>query len=281
MTSENELGIHELDLNTIHPLSVSDTKQGAKYIAIGTSGSGKSSVVKALIYSKKDITPVGHIFSGTEDSNGFFGEFFPSTFIFRADDLQSFIDLKTKDPMAYQQNPVVRFKERQKIAVQYLEPKEQNPWALEVWDDCTADTKFLKRPIVSDIYKNGRHWRMLHISTYQYCMDLPTNVRENINGVFILNGGNAKTVEKIYNNYVEASIDKAEFNDALATIAQDYTALYINKKSKSGKIDDSLLYYRADLEKIPPSWKFGCKSFWDFHYARGMMGPQDNFSVGG
>ena len=75
-------------------------------------------------------------------------------------------------------------------------------------------------------------------------------------------------------------MEKSEFFQALDEVAKDFTALYINKKCTSGKIVDALLYYKANLDAIPKEWKFGSKSFWDFHYARGMA-PKGEFDISG
>jgi ABC-type uncharacterized transport system fused permease/ATPase subunit len=76
------VGIKELDLNTLYPQHPLDLKNGSKYVMIGKPGSGKSQIIKSLLYAKKHIFPVGSFWSGTEeDGNVFFGNFAPDTFI--------------------------------------------------------------------------------------------------------------------------------------------------------------------------------------------------------
>lgn len=258
----DELPIRELDLNTIHPLNVKDTKNGAKYIVIGAPGTGKSTIIKDIIYSKKHITPVGHIFSGTEDSNSFFSDFFNPNFIFTADDMMKY--LEKRDILLKPNNPVVMFKKRQQLASKFLEPINYNPWALEVFDDCTSDSKYFKKDIFQDLYKNGRHWRMLHISSFQFCLDLPTSIRTNINGAFIMKEGNPKMRERLFDNYSDGGMDKYEFNYIMDSLTDNYCSMYVNKKAKSNKVDETILFYKANPSRIPKDWKFGCKEFRDW-----------------
>ena len=256
-TDENTLYINELDINTLKPEHSKDYKNGCKLVIIGAPGTGKSTIIKSIIYSKKHILAVGQVFSGTEDSNGFFGEFFPESFIYNG--------LDTSDL-----TPLENFKKRQKIARQYIEPTGGYPWALNVIDDCTYDTAFLKKPIIKELQKNGRHWAMLHILSLQYCLDIKPEIRVNINGVFILRESRLDIRKKLYENYGGCIPSFDMFCQIMDALTTDYTAIYINNMSVSNKIEDNVFYYKANPNAIPKDWKFGCKEFWQFHNERYM-----------
>jgi GTPase SAR1 family protein len=254
---ENTLYINELDINTLKPEHSKDYKNGCKLVIIGAPGTGKSTIIKSIIYSKKHILAVGQVFSGTEDSNGFFGEFFPESFIYNGLD-------------ASELTPLDNFKKRQKIARQYIEPIGGYSWALNVIDDCTYDTAFLKKPIYRDLLKNGRHYSMLHILSLQYCLDIKPDIRVNINGVFILRESRLDIRKKLYENYGGCIPSLDMFCQIMDALTTDYTALYINNMSTSNKIEDNVFYYKANPNAIPKDWKFGCKEFWQFHNERYM-----------
>ena len=129
--SSRKVHIKELDLASLSPLHVNDTKGGSKYVIIGRPGTGKSTLIEAIMYAKKHIIPVMTVYSGTEDSNGFFSKRIPSTFIRNGLDIG---DLSS----------VENFKKRQKIARKFLEPRGDNPWSFFIMDDCSSDPKFLK-----------------------------------------------------------------------------------------------------------------------------------------
>lgn len=249
------IGIKELDLSSISPLHPQDVKGGAKYIVCGKPGTGKSSLIKSILYAKKHIFPTGKVHSGTEDSNGFFGEIMPSTFIengLNVDDLSS----------------LENFKKRQKYAKQYLESRGDNPWSFFIIDDCSSNKKIFKKPIYQELFKNGRHWRQLHILSLQYSLDIPPEIRVCIDGVFILREANPGMRKKLYENYGSCVDSFADWCDLMDQLTDDYCALFINNKTTSNNIEDCIFYYKADPENIPRDWKIGCREYWDFHYDR-------------
>ena len=207
---------------------------------------GKSTLISSLLYSKKDIYPCGIVFSGTEDSNGFYKKTFPSTFVFNKYDeiqLESFI-------------------KRQKISKKYVD----NPWALCLLDDCTDTPSIFNKPLQQGIFKNSRHWKMWYILSLQYCMDIKPVIRTNVDGTFILREPNLKNRKSLWENYAGIIPDFSQFCTILDCITDDFTALYIHNSTKSNKLEDCLFWYKA--EKPPDSFKFGCPEFWEFHYSR-------------
>ena len=128
--SPTKLNIKELNLELIQPNSKTymDPEQGGtKTVVIGKPGTGKSTLIAALLYAKKHIYPAGVVFSGTEDSNGFYKRMIPSTFIFNK----------------YDESQLESFIKRQKIAKKHL----AIPWAVCLLDDCTDTPAIFNKPL--------------------------------------------------------------------------------------------------------------------------------------
>jgi intein/homing endonuclease len=209
---------------------------------------GKSTIIADILASKSHIVPVAQIFSGTEDSNHFFSEKFPGVCVYNKLDLDA----------------IENFITRQKIAKSYL----PNPWAFQIIDDCTDDPKILKRPIFQSYYKLGRHWKMIHILSLQYCLDIQPNIRANIDYTFILRESSKRFRKSLWENYASAIDNLDDFCDIMDGITEDYTALVINNRIQSNKLEDCVFWYKAKKDRLPPNWKFGHPSAWQFHLTR-------------
>jgi hypothetical protein len=207
---------------------------------------GKTTLIKSLLYAKKNIYPVGIAMSGTEESNGSYREIFPSSFVYNN----------------YNEDQVKSFIKRQKIAKQHL----PNPWAVILLDDCTDDPKLFNKPLQQGMYKRGRHWKMWYILSLQYCMDVRPVIRTNVDGTFILRENNLKNRKSLWENYAGIIPDFGMFCDIMDQLTDDYTALYIHNATQSNKLEDCLFWYKAT--PCPKDFKFGSPDYWKFHEAR-------------
>jgi intein/homing endonuclease len=220
---------------------------------------GKSTIIADIIASKSHIIPVAQVFSGTEDSNHFYQEKIPGVCIFNKLDLSA----------------IEQFVVRQKAAKQYLE----NPWAMQIIDDCTDDPKIFKKPIFQSYYKNGRHWKMLHILSLQYGLDIPPAIRTNIDYTFILRESNLSNREKLHKNFASCIDSLSEFNQIMDAVTEDYTALVICNRVQSNKVEDCVFWYKADPNRLPRNWKFGHQTFWEHHHERADPNYRDPLSL--
>lgn len=249
MNSPTSVRIKELNLDLIQPSTqdfMNPRQGGSKIVVIGKPGTGKTTLITSLLYAKKHIIPVGMVTSGTEDSNGHYGKMFPSTFVFNK----------------YDEDNMLKFKHRQKIAKKHLE----NPWAVNLLDDCTDKPAIFRSPVQQDYYKNGRHWKMLYIVSLQYCMDVLPVIRTTVDGTFILRETNLKNRKALYENYAGIIPDFSLFCDIMDQITDDYTALYIHNATMENDWRKCVFWYKA--RPAPDGFKFGCPDYWSFHFDR-------------
>lgn len=248
--NNNDIKIKELDLDVIVPniQNMNDYDQGgSKIVVIGKPKSGKSYLIRDLLYSKKHIFSTGLVINGTEDSNHFYSNMFPDTFIFEQMD----------------ENIIKNFKRRQRLAKQLI---TENPWSVLILDDCMDKTGIFKTNLFQDVFKNGRHWKMLLIMSMQYSMDIPPNLRVCIDGTFIFREANLKYRKSIYENYCGIIPDFKLFCDIMDEITNDYTALYIHNNTNTNDWKECVFWYKA--KKVPEDFKFGSQDYWEFHKVR-------------
>jgi hypothetical protein len=249
--SSGSLELKKFDMKSI----VFDAKdiEGAKgpvIVMIGRRDTGKSVLVKDLLYFHQDI-PIGAVISGTEASNGFYSELVPKLFIH--DEYNSVI--------------IENILRRQKAVLKQMKKEQEtfkkssiDPRTFVILDDCLYDDKWTRDKLMRLLFMNGRHWKIMLIITMQYPLGIPPNLRTNIDYVFILReniGGNRK---RIYTNYASMFPTFEAFCSVLDSCTENYECLVINNNSKSNRLQDQIFWYKAEKR---PNFKMGAKQFWE------------------
>jgi hypothetical protein len=176
-------------------------------IVIGTRGKGKSWVARALMHAVRKIR-TGIVVSGTEEGNDFYSGFVPSAFV------------HTELRMCLLKNIVDRQRHKP--------DKTPDDDVLVVLDDCMYDRAFTRDTVMRGIFMNGRHWKVMLIVTMQYCMDLPVNLRANIDYVFLMRETNPAVVERLYKNFGGGFASLPVFTEALKMCTVDHGAMVVD-----------------------------------------------------
>jgi hypothetical protein len=217
-----------------------------------THNSGKSFLIKSLLYEKNHIFPVGIVMNGTEDSNHFYAGttenpgMFPPAFVYNHLDKEKLQDVTKRQVLAKNHLP--------------------NPWAAVVLDDLMDDPKLFNDPILAGWFKNGRHWKGLFILGLQYCLDIRPAIRVNIDGTFIFREANIKFRKLLWENFSSIVPDFTVFCTLMDELTDDNTALFIHNATTSNKIEDCVFWYKA--KPVPKDFRFGCQDYWDYNNER-------------
>jgi GTPase SAR1 family protein len=244
---EDEDDIKEFNFDMINPNSITFNQGGSKIIVVGKPGTGKSTLLKSLLYNKRNLITVGCILSGSESANNFYSQFFPPLFIYNE----------------YSEDAIALFRQRQLLAIKHLEEQQ---WAVLIVDDCCDNVTVFKKPLQQDMFKNGRHYKMLYILSLQYVLDIPPAIRTNVDGVFIFRETNIETLKKIYTNFAGIIPTFEKFKELMIKYTENYSALYINNSIQSNKWQDCVFWFRAT--PAPEDFKFGSREMWFFNNTR-------------
>ena len=227
-----------------------DENKGPVVVLIGRRDTGKSFLVRDLLYHHQDI-PIGTVISGTEAGNGFFAEHVPKLFIH--DEYQSAI--------------IENILKRQKTVLKQIKKEMEaykrtniDPRAFVILDDCLYDNKWTKDKLMRLLFMNGRHWKIMLIITMQYPLGIPPNLRTNIDYVFILREPYIANRKRICENYAGMFPTFESFCQVMDQCTENFECLVIDNNAKSNKLQDQIYWYKAQNHS---NFKLGSKEFWE------------------
>jgi len=229
-----------------------DENKGPVIVLIGRRDTGKSYLVRDLLYHHRDI-PIGTVISGTEAGNGFYASHIPKLFIH--DEYSSGII----ENILKRQKSVMKEVNKQ---IQMYKSSKIDPRTFVILDDCLYDNTWAKDKLMRLLFMNGRHWKVLLILTMQYPLGIQPNLRTNIDYVFILREPYIANRKRIYENYAGMFPTFESFCQVMDQCTENYECLVIDNNVKSNKLSEQIFWYKAD-STIRHDFKLGAKEFWE------------------
>tara|TARA_B100000941_G_C28427836_1_gene512489 strand:+ start:158 stop:994 length:837 start_codon:yes stop_codon:yes gene_type:complete len=224
--------------------------QGPVVVLIGRRDTGKSYLVRDLLYYHQDI-PIGTVISGTEAGNGFYGAHVPKLFIH--DEYNTAII----ENILKRQRTVLK---QVKKEIELYKKSNIDSRAFCILDDCLFDSSWTKDKMMRLLFMNGRHWKIMLIITMQYPLGIPPNLRTNIDYVFILREPYISNRKRIWENYAGMFPTFESFCQVMDQCTENYECLVVNNNAKSNKLQDQIFWYKADPHG---PFKLGAKEFWE------------------
>jgi hypothetical protein len=227
-----------------------DENKGPVIVLIGRRDTGKTYLVRDLLYYHQDI-PIGTVISGTEAGNGFYAEHVPKLFIH--DEYNTAI---IENILKRQKTVMKQIKKE----VEVYKKSNIDPRAFVILDDCLYDGSWTKDKMMRLLFMNGRHWKVMLVITMQYPLGIPPNLRTNIDYVFILREPYIANRRRIYENYAGMFPTFESFCQVMDQCTENYECLVINNNAKSNKLHDQIFWYKAQQHG---PFKLGSKEFWE------------------
>tara|TARA_A100001011_G_C14295973_1_gene838439 strand:- start:2005 stop:2838 length:834 start_codon:yes stop_codon:yes gene_type:complete len=238
--------------------------QGPVIVLIGRRDTGKSFLVRDLLYYHQDI-PIGTVISGTEAGNGFYGKIVPKLFIH--DEYNAAI--------------IENILKRQKIVLKQMKKEVEaynrssiDPRAFVILDDCLYDNSWAREKLMRLLFMNGRHWKIMLVITMQYPLGVPPNLRTNIDYTFILREPYLTNRKRIYENYAGMFTTFESFCQVMDQCTENYECLVISNNAKSNKLEDQIFWYKASAHG---AFKLGSKEFWELSKNLGSDDEEEDY----
>ena len=225
--------------------------KGPVIVLIGRRDTGKSFLVKDLLYHHQDI-PVGTVISGTEAGNHFYENMVPPRFIHDEYDVSIIQQLMLRQRQVLEQ---MRDEQRATGRASRFDPR-----AFLIMDDCLYDDAWARDKLVRMMFMNGRHWKLMVVITMQYPLGIPPNLRTNVDYVFILRETYMSNKRRIYENYAGMFPTFDSFVQVMEQCTENYECLVINNNVKSNKLTDQVFWYKAEPHA---DYRLGSRDYWE------------------
>lgn len=243
--------IKKFNIETIRERCEIDSRKSPMIVVIGKKDTGKSFLVKDILYNCESCFPVGTVISGTEVANEFFQHMVPSKLIH--DKYKPEIVMNTiKRQLAVKTH---RNEEKRKSGGD----SNADPRAFLILDDCLYDATWIREESTRYVFMNGRHIDLMTIITMQYPLGITPNLRTNVDFIFILRETMINNRKRIYDNYAGMFPTFEMFCQFMDQCTENYECLVICNGVSSNKLEDQVFWYKASDH---PPFKMCDDSLW-------------------
>lgn len=229
--------LKQFNMNMIKERCEIDSRKSPMIVIIGKKDTGKSFLVRDILFETQSCFPVGTVISGTEVANEFFQHMVPSKFIH--DKYSPEIIMRViKRQMNVKQN-------RNRDKTTRGGSSSMDPRAFLILDDCLYDSTWIKEESTRYVFMNGRHIDMLTMITMQYPLGITPNLRTNVDFVFILRENILGNRRRIYENYAGMFPTFDMFCTFMDQCTENFECLVICNNVNSNKLEDQVFWYKA------------------------------------
>lgn len=229
-----------------------DSRKSPMMVIIGKKDTGKSFLVRDILFSTRSHFPVGTVISATEIANEFFQNMVPSKFIhdkYNPEIVQRVIQRQANMKQKRNHDKTARG------GSSTIDPR-----AFLILDDCLYDAKsWINEESTRFVFMNGRHIDMMTIITMQYPLGITPNLRTNVDFIFILRENILGNRRRIYENYAGMFPTFDMFCSFMDQCTENYEGLVICNNVSSNKLEDQVFWYKATDH---PPFKLCDPSLW-------------------
>jgi hypothetical protein len=214
-----------------------DSRKSPMIVVIGKKDTGKSFLVRDILFNTQHCFPIGTVISGTEVANEFFQHMVPSKFIhdkYRPEIIMNVI----KRQLNVKQN-------RNKDKLSKGGSSSIDPRAFLILDDCLYDNSWIQQDSTRYVFMNGRHIDLTTMITMQYPLGVTPNLRTNIDFIFILRETMIGNRKRIYENYAGMFPTFDMFCQFMDSCTNNYECLVICNGIQSNRLEDQVFWYKA------------------------------------
>jgi hypothetical protein len=209
-----------------------------------------STLITDLLWHMR-LIPMFICMSGTEEGNGFYSKYMHPLLIhgeFKKDIVSNLIKSQKQ--------------KLKKCLKDGINPNTRPDLGVGLLlDDCGFNKKIMNDQDMRLLFMNGRHWKILFITSLQYMMGIPPDLRTNIDFVFCLRENIVANQKRLYDNFFGCFKKFAHFQEAFNECTNNYECMVLDNTSKSTTVEDCVFYYKAIPDR---NYKLGSRELWNY-----------------
>ena len=230
-----DFNIRKFNIGMIKDRCAMDSKKSPMIVIIGKKDTGKSFLVRDILFHTQDAYPIGTVISGTEVANEFFQHMVPSALIhdkYKPEIVTNVIR---------RQLSLKQSRNRSKVGGS----SSVDPRAFLILDDCLYDGSWIKEESTRYVFMNGRHVDLSTMITMQYPLGITPNLRTNVDFIFILRETILGNRRRIYENYAGMFPTFDMFCQFMDQCTENYECLVICNGVQSNRLEEQVFWYKA------------------------------------
>ena len=216
-------------------------KPNRKVLYIGASGKGKSVCMRAVL---RTMPPVDLAlgFTPTDDTAAELAKILPRNCIHDSFDLE--------------------IVERSLDLQRQLAHKERSLCLIA--DDCGFDSAAWRSKTIRSLFMNARHNRVALQIALQHCLSIDPSLRTNVDYVICTACANHQEKRKLYQSFFGVFSSYHAFDSVFTQCTSDWKCIVLDQTQPSPSIENSVFWFKADLEAEKAPFRLCKPIFWRF-----------------
>lgn len=225
---------------------VASLKPNRNILIVGKKGTGKTVLMRYLL--SKMTTRFDYVMGMTPSASSaeVMRSFMPSSAIFGE----------------YDESAI----ERLVASLRSLTDSGVKKHVLLLLDDCAYDKKIFKSKVMRYIFMNGRHINLTFVCLMQYVMDMPPDLRTNVDYVFALKENALNNRVKLYTNFFSVFGSPKVFSACMDVLTEDNCAIVLDQTTASHDLAEVIFWWRAKPPEEIRQFTLGSRTFWKLHH---------------
>ena len=214
-------------------------------LLLGKRGTGKSVLLRDILYEHRKRFDIGICFSPTYESTECFKKFVPQTLLYGN----------------FQPEVIAKVIAQQRARCDQGKPMKR---VFIVLDDCGYDKNTLfssKNTAMREIFMNGRHLKITLYIALQYCVDMPSSLRSQVDYVMTLREPVLANIKRLHDFFFGIVPSLSDFKKVLSNSTENHEALVTTNLVNSNDIADCVFWYKAKLNL--PDFKLCQPCYWE------------------